>query len=50
MAKTRMYRKKGRKTMRRGGARKTRRIRRRGGNINDELYKNFTDPSQLGAR
>ena len=38
MAKTRMYRKKGRKTMRRGGARKTRRIRR-GGNINDDLEK-----------
>lgn len=49
MAKTRMYRKKGRKTMRKGGARKTRRIRR-GGNINDDLFKNFTDPSQLGAR
>jgi len=49
MAKSRMYRKKGRKSMRKG-RRKTRRIRRRGGDINEDLYKNFTDSSQLGPK
>ena len=49
MAKSRMYRKKGRKSMRKG-QRKTRRVRRRGGTISEDLYKNFTDSAQLGAR
>ena len=52
MAKTRMYRKKGCKSMRKS-KRNTRRIKRRGGNLpnmNDELYKNFTDTSQLGSK
>jgi hypothetical protein len=49
MAKSRMYRKKMRKSMRKT-KRKTRRVRRRGGNISDDLYKNFTDPSQLGPK
>jgi hypothetical protein len=49
MAKSRMYRKKGRKSMRKG-PRKTRRVRRRGGTISEDLYKNYTDPSQLGPK
>jgi hypothetical protein len=49
MAKSRMYRKKGRKSMRKG-RRKTQRVKRRGGTISEDLYKNFTDSAQLGAR
>jgi hypothetical protein len=53
MAKSRMYRKKGRKTMRKG-KRKTRRIRRRGGAdlsqaINQGTYAYTTSEDYTGA-
>jgi hypothetical protein len=53
MAKSRMYRKKGRKTMRKG-KRKTRRIRRRGGAdlsqaINQGTYAYATSDAYTGA-
>jgi hypothetical protein len=44
-----MYRKKMRKSMRKT-KRKTRRVRRRGGTISDDLFKIYTDPSQLGSK
>jgi hypothetical protein len=53
MAKSRMYRKKGRKTMRKG-KRKTRRVRRRGGNdptqtINDGKFAYTMSEDYTGA-